>query len=195
MRELDVTQAEHDSELLAGGRIFPASLALDIARAYAQKFGYALANSDSGESTTQTQPFLESTPTLGNQWITLLVAHGATVAVITTSAITGKTNVWRAPAGSNLLTYAEAVSALLVEQPISGYQIGSGGNYPQAIEPRPIFPPGHGLQFVMTITTNTSKTAVLDNVIMDARTQKIVAISPATPPVTPPSLITCKQGS
>jgi hypothetical protein len=185
---LSASQAEADPQLVALGNIYPESLALRIASAYAYKYGNANKlwthkgqfDVDEEVSEGNTQPYLEDFKGLGMQWVTTLKPNGETYttgAIITTSAINGQTRIWLTNPKEPLIDSRKAIEIVRGE-PISGVTFAnpgaedSGGKY-FAIEPRQVFPPGWGLQFLVTIVPSEETRISLSEVV-DASTQQVV---------------------
>ena len=192
MTKISAKQAETDPELVSYGHIFPAGLALRIAQAYAYKYGISNklwthkgqynVNEEGSEEEVNTQPYLEDFKQLGLQWVTTMKPTGKTYttgAIITTSAINGATRIWFTSNTSTLISAGRAVeivrgqSGLGVVFADAGAE-DSGGKY-FAIEPRQIFPAGHGLEYLVSVVPSTETRTTL-NVIVDAHTQSVVAV-------------------
>jgi len=186
---LSAKQAEADPLLVSSGHIFPAGLARRMAQAYAYKYGIAnklfthkgqLDVEETEEGNTQ--PYLEDFQNIGTQWVTTLKPTGSTFttgAVITTSAINGQTRIWRIPADTSLIGGEKAIE-IVRGQPGLGVTFANTGSSDEggkflAIEPRQVFPPGRGLQFLVSVAPS-AKTRVSLNVVVDARSQSVVAV-------------------
>jgi len=181
---LSVAEAEANPTLVEAGHIFPAGLALRIAEAYAYKRGiannffthkeqYAVGTVE-GENQ---QPYLEDFKNLGMQWVTILEPQGQTYstgAVITTSAINGQTRIWKTGLSAALIGPEKAVEVLKGQAGL-GVNLNESGY--EAIEPRQVFPPGHGLEFLISIVpTSQEPVRITENAVVDAHTQQVVAV-------------------
>jgi hypothetical protein len=196
-KKLSAAQAESDRELVATGHIFPAGLALRMAQSYAYKNGIANkifthkeqydVDEEASAKETDEQPYLEDFKSLGTQWVTTMKPNGSTYstgAIITTSVINGETRIWLTPKQTPLIDAGKAIE-IVRGQPIAGVTFANanssdvGGKY-LAIEPRQVFPPGHGLQFLVSVVPS-EETRVSLNIVVDARTQSVAGIFQADP--------------
>ena len=88
-----------------------------------------------------------------------------------TSAITGKTRIWRTPLDSS---YLGNDRALAIVQSEAG--LGINWNNYNPVEPREVFPPHQGLQFLVSIIPANQAARVTLNVIVDAKSQSVVGV-------------------
>jgi hypothetical protein len=100
----------------------------------------------------------------------------AASAIFLTDATTGRTRIWRVPERTSLSGNRRAIQAVKAVS-IPGVDFGDetpgSGNF-RVVEPRPVFVDGH-LVYLTSIIPNSAN-AVSKTVIVDAETNKLVAI-------------------
>ena len=132
------------------------------------------------DTETNRQPYLvDFGPAgLGPQWVTVAEPYGrafAASAIFLTDATTGRTRIWRVPQRTSLSGNRRALQAVRAVS-IPGIDFGDApgtGNF-RVVEPRPVFVKGH-LVYLTSIIPTTAN-AVSKTVVVDAETNKLVAI-------------------
>ena len=116
---------------------------------------------------------------LGTQWVSVAEPYGrafAASAIFLTDATTGRTRIWRVPERTSLSGNRRAIQAVKAVS-IPGIDFGDetpgSGNF-RVVEPRPVFVDGR-LVYLTSIIPNSAN-AVSKTVIVDAETNKLVAI-------------------
>jgi hypothetical protein len=189
IEDLSPAAAARRPELAETGRIFPDTQARRIQDAYQYKRG--LWNAWFGhvdqtrieDTESNHQPYLVDfgAAGLGPQWVTVAEPYGrafAASAIFLTDATTGKTRIWRVPQRTSLSGNRRALQAVRAVS-IPGIDFGDGaggagsGNF-RVVEPRPVFVKGR-LVYLTSIIPTTAN-AVSKTVIVDAETNKLVAI-------------------
>jgi hypothetical protein len=179
--------------LVNSGRIFPEGLARRYADVYAYKKGLwnklftHTQQFDVADTGSNPQPYLEDFKNLGMQWVTTLKPAGSTFTtggIMTTSALTGETRIWLTPPNNAYIGNTKAIE-IVRGAPGLGVVFAdpnatdAAGKF-LAIEPRQIFPPGHTLQFLVSVVP-FAETRVSLNVIVDAQQQSVAAVFQANP--------------
>ena len=126
------------------------------------------------------QPYLiDFGAELGPQWVTVAEPYGrafAASAVFLTDATTGRTRIWRVPRTTSLSGNRRALQAVRAVS-IPGVDFGDGtpgsGNF-RVVEPRPVFVRDR-VVYLTSIIPNSAN-AVSKTVVVDAETNKLVAI-------------------
>ena len=187
IEDLEPEEAARRPELARTGRIFPDTQARRIQDAYQYKGGLWNAWFVHEDQTRITdteinrQPYLVDfgEDGLGTQWVTVAEPYGrafAASAIFLTDATTGRTRIWRVPARTSLSGNRRAIQAVKAVS-IPGIDFGDetpgSGNF-RVVEPRPVFVDGR-LVYLTSIIPNSAN-AVSKTVIVDAETNKLVAI-------------------
>jgi hypothetical protein len=187
IEDLEPEEAARRPELAITGRIFPDTQARRIQDAYQYKRGVWNAwfvHEDQTRITdteTNRQPYLVDfgADGLGPQWVTVAEPYGrafAASAIFLTDAVSGRTRIWRVPRRTSLSGNRRAIQAVLAVS-IPGVDFSAGGagsgNF-RVVEPRPVFVNG-GVVYLTSIIP-TSANAVSKTVVVDAETNKLVAI-------------------
>ena len=187
IEDLEPEEAAKRPELATTGRVFPDTQARRVQDAYQYKKGLWNAWFVHEDQTRITdteinrQPYLVDfgDDGLGMQWVTVAEPYGrafAASAIFLTDATTGRTRVWRVPARTSLSGNRRAIQAVKAVS-IPGIDFGDAtpgsGNF-RVVEPRPVFVEGR-LVYLSSIIPNSAN-AVSKTVIVDAETNKLVAI-------------------
>jgi hypothetical protein len=187
IEDLTPEEAARRPELARSGRIFPDTQARRIQDAYQYKRGIWNAwfvHEDQTRVTdteTNRQPYLVDfgAAGLGPQWVTVAEPYGrafAASAIFLTDAVTGHTRIWRLPRRTSLSGNRRALQTVRTVA-IPGVDFGGGtggtGNF-RVVEPRPVFVKGH-VVYLTSIIPNSAN-AVSKTVVVDAETNKLVAI-------------------
>ena len=187
IEDLEPDEAARRPELAETGRVFPDTQARRVQDAYQYKEGLWNAWFVHEDQTRITdteinrQPYLVDfgDDGLGMQWVTVAEPYGrafAASAIFLTDAVTGRTRVWRVPARTSLSGNRRAIQAVKAVS-IPGIDFGDAtpgsGNF-RVVEPRPVFVEGR-LVYLSSIIPNSAN-AVSKTVIVDAETNKLVAI-------------------
>jgi hypothetical protein len=187
IEDLSPEEAARRPELARTGRIFPDTQARRVQEAYQYKGGlwnawFVHENQTRIEDTeVNRQPYLVDfgDKGLGTQWVTVAEPYGrafAASAIFLTDATTGRTRIWRVPERTSLSGNRRAIQAVKAVS-IPGIDFGDetpgSGNF-RVVEPRPVFVRGH-LVYLTSIIPNSAN-AVSKTVIVDAETNKLVAI-------------------
>ena len=187
IEDLEPGEAAERPELARTGRIFPDTHARRLHDAYAYDRGIWNAwfvhenQTQISDTETNRQPYLIDfgEPGLGLQWVTVAEPYGrafAASAVFLTDATTGKTRIWRVPRETSLSGNRRALQAVRAVS-IPGVDFGDGspgsGNF-RVVEPRPVFVDGR-VVYLTSIIPNSAN-AVSKTVVVDAETNKLVAI-------------------
>jgi hypothetical protein len=187
IEDLEPEEAARRPHLANTGRIFPDTQARRVQDAYQYKRGLWNAWFVHEDQTRITdteinrQPYLVDfgDDGLGMQWVTVAEPYGrafAASAIFLTDAITGRTRIWRVPARTSLSGNRRAIQAVKAVS-IPGIDFGDAtpgsGNF-RVVEPRPVFVEGR-LVYLSSIIPNSAN-AVSKTVIVDAETNKLVAI-------------------
>ena len=186
IEDLEPAEAARRPELATTGRIFPDTQARRIQDAYRYRRGLWNAwfvHEDQTQITdteANRQPYLIDFPgELGPQWVTVAEPYGrasAASAIFLTDAVTGRTRIWRVPRTTSLSGNRRALQAVRAVS-IPGIDFGDGGagsgNF-KVVEPRPVFV--HGRLVYLTSIIPTSANAVSKTVVVDAETNKLVAV-------------------
>jgi hypothetical protein len=188
MEDLSPRQAMGRPELARSGRLFPETLARDIAEAHGYRNG-ARAVIDDAARTEISDPPGNPQPYLTNlgdgrvRWVT--VAHPAgdrsTIsAVFLTDSSTGATDIWRPPHGTRLLSNTGAAD-LVWKLPLewTGCCDSDDNDWwlRKVVEPTPVFSRGR-LYYVVHVVPNPDHLAtgepVDETVVVDAERGRIV---------------------
>jgi hypothetical protein len=187
IEDLEPEQAARRPELALTGRIFPDTQARRIQEAYQYKGGvwnawFVHENQTRITDTEENrQPYLVDFGKhgIGLQWVSVAEPYGrafAASAIFLTDATTGHTRIWRVPERTSLSGNRRAIQAVKAVS-IPGIDFGNAtqgsGNF-RVVEPRPVFVNG-GLVYLTSIIPNSAN-AVSKTVIVDAETNKLVAI-------------------
>ena len=186
IEDLEPEEAAKRPELAQTGRIFPDTQARRIQDAYQYKGGIWNAwfvhenQTRITDTETNRQPYLVDfgAAGLGAQWVTVAEPYGrafAASAIFLTDATTGRTRIWRVPQRTSLSGNRRALQAVRAVS-IPGIDFGDApgtGNF-RVVEPRPVFVKGHVVYLTSIIPTTAN--AVSKTVVVDAETNKLVAI-------------------
>jgi hypothetical protein len=185
MEDLSPEEAEERPFIVQSGRLFPESLARRIQESYQYKGGI-LNRLFTHEEQTQisdtgsnSQPYLMDFGSEGTKWVSTAQPYGkaqATNAIFLTDTVTGKTEVWHVPEGQAYTGNSKALDiarALSIPGITYAGADDSAGKF-EAVEPRPIIVGGQ-LQFMVSVIPH-SKTTVTKTVIVDAESNKVVAV-------------------
>ena len=187
IEDLEPEEAARRPDLARTGRIFPDTQARRIQDAYQYKGGLWNAwfvhenQTRITDTETNRQPYLVDfgDDGLGLQWVTVAEPYGrafAASAIFLTDAVDGSTRLWRVPARTSLSGNRRAIQAVKAVS-IPGIDFGDetpgSGNF-RVVEPRPVFVRGR-LVYLSSIIPNSAN-AVSKTVIVDAETNKLVAI-------------------
>jgi len=187
IEDLEPEEAARRPELARSGRIFPDTQARRIQEAFQYKRGVWNAwfvhedQTRIEDTETNRQPYLvDFGPAgLGPQWVTVAEPYGrafAASAIFLTDAITGRTRLWRVPRSTSLSGNRRALQTVRTVA-IPGVDFGDGaggsGNF-RVVEPRPVFVAGR-VVYLASIIPNSAN-AVSKTVVVDAQTNKLVAI-------------------
>jgi len=187
MEDLSPEEAEKRPFIVRSGRMFPEALAREIQESYQYKGGILnrwLTHKDQtqiADTGSNNQPYLMDFGREGAKWVSTAQPYGkaqATNAIFLTDTITGETEVWHVPedeaytGNSKALDIVRALSmpGITFSAP---HAKDSAGKF-EAVEPRPIIVNGR-FQFMVSVIPN-SKTTVTKTVIIDAKTNKAVAV-------------------
>ncbi|HEX8157716.1 MAG TPA: hypothetical protein VF526_10060 [Solirubrobacteraceae bacterium] len=187
IEDLEPEEAVRRPELAISGRIFPDTQARRIQEAYQYKRGVWNAwfvhedQTRIEDTESNRQPYLVDfgATGLGPQWVTVAEPYGrafAASAIFLTDAVTGRTRIWRVPRRMSLSGNRRALQAVRAVS-IPGVDFADGprgsGNF-RVVEPRPVFV--NGRLVYLTSIIPTSANAVSKTVVVDAETNKLVAI-------------------
>ncbi|HYF28735.1 MAG TPA: hypothetical protein VD931_23540, partial [Baekduia sp.] len=186
IEDLEPEEAARRPELARSGRIFPDTQARRLHDAYQYRRGLWNAwfvHEDQTQITdteANRQPYLvDFGKELGVQWVTVAEPYGrafAASAIFLTDAVTGRTRIWRVPRRTSLSGNRRALQAVRAVS-IPGIDFGDGvrgsGNF-RVVEPRPVFVRGRLVYLASIIPTSAN--AVSKTVVVDAETNKLVAI-------------------
>jgi hypothetical protein len=187
MEDLSPEEAEERPFIVRSGRMFPEALARQIQESYQYKGGILnrwLTHEDQTEiadTGSNSQPYLMDFGEEGTKWVSTAQPYGkaqATNAIFLTDTITGDTEVWHVPkdeaytGNSKVLDIVRALSMPGIT--FSAPQSREAGGKFEAVEPRPVIVNGR-FQFMVSVIPN-SKTTVTKTVIIDAETNKAVAV-------------------
>ena len=187
IEDLEPEEAARRPELALTGRIFSDTQARRVQEAYQYKRGLWNAWFVHEDQTRITdtevnrQPYLVDFGEngLGMQWVSVAEPYGrafAASAIFLTDAVTGHTRIWRVPERTSLSGNRRAIQAVKAVS-IPGIDFGDetpgSGNF-RVVEPRPVFVKGR-LVYLTSIIPNSAN-AVSKTVIVDAETNKLVAI-------------------
>jgi hypothetical protein len=186
IEDLSPAEAARRPELAHTGRLFPDTQARRIHDAYQYNRGLWNAwfvhenQTQITDTETNRQPYLiDFAGPLGPQWVTVAEPYGrgfAASAIFLTDATTGHTRIWRVPRTKSLSGNRRALQAVRAVS-IPGVDFGDGtpgsGNF-RVVEPRPVFVKGR-VVYLTSIIPNSAN-AVSKTVVVDAETNKLVAI-------------------
>ncbi|MGH2944588.1 MAG: hypothetical protein ACRDLN_17635, partial [Solirubrobacteraceae bacterium] len=187
IEDLEPGEAARRPALARTGRIFPDTQARRIQDAFQYNRGVWNAWFVHEDQTRITdteanrQPYLVDfgAAGLGPQWVTVAEPFGrafAASAIFLTDAVTGRTRIWRVPRRTSLSGNRRALQAVRAVS-IPGIDFGDdtagSGNF-RVVEPRPVFVRGR-LVYLTSIIPTTAN-AVSKTVVVDAETNKLVAI-------------------
>jgi len=187
IEDLKPEEAARRPDLAISGRIFPDTQARRVQDAYQYKRGLWNAwfvhedQTRINDTELNRQPYLVDfgATGLGLQWVTVAEPYGrafAASAIFLTDAVTGHTRIWRVPSRRSLSGNVRAIQAVKAVS-IPGIDFGDAtagsGNF-RVVEPRPVFVKGR-LVYLSSIIPNSAN-AVSKTVIVDAETNKLVAI-------------------
>ncbi len=186
IEELEPEEAARRPELARSARVFPDTQARRVHDAYAYARGLWNAwfvHEDQTQITdteTNRQPYLiDFEGGLGLQWVTVAEPYGrafAASAIFLTDAVSGRTRIYRVPRRTSLSgnrRAIQAVRAVSIPGVDFGSERGASGNF-RVVEPRPVFVRGR-LVYLTSIIPNSAN-AVSKTVVVDAETNKLVAI-------------------
>ena len=187
IEDLEPEEAARRPELARSGRIFPDTQARRIQEAFQYKRGVWNAwfvhedQTRIEDTETNRQPYLvDFGPAgLGPQWVTVAEPYGrafAASAIFLTDAVTGRTRIWRVPRSTSLSGNRRAlqtVRTVAIPGVDFGDGVGGSGNF-RVVEPRPVFVAGR-VVYLASIIPNSAN-AVSKTVVVDAQTNKLVAI-------------------
>ncbi|MGI8728609.1 MAG: hypothetical protein ACR2LK_01180 [Solirubrobacteraceae bacterium] len=188
IEDLEPEEAARRPELAITGRVFSDTQARRIHDAYQYKGGLWNAWFVHEDQTRVTDTEVNRQPYLvdfgkdgiGLQWVTVAEPYGRAFAasvIFLTDATNGRTRVWRVPERTSLSGNRRAIQAVKAVS-IPGVDFGDetpgSGNF-RVVEPRPVFVKDGGLVYLTSIIP-TSNNAVSKTVIVDAETNKLVAI-------------------
>jgi hypothetical protein len=186
IEDLEPQEAARRPELARTGRVFPDKLARRLHDAYRYRRGIWNAwfvhedQTSISDTEDNRQPYLVNfAGDLGPQWVTVAEPYGRAFAanvIFLTDAATGHTRIWRVPRGTSLSGNRRALQAVRAVS-IPGVDFGDGspgsGNF-RVVEPRPVFV--RNRLVYLTSIIPTSANAVSKTVVVDAETNKLVAI-------------------
>ena len=190
IEDLEPEEAARRPELAQTGRVFSDTQARRVQEAYQYKGGLWNAwfvhenQTRITDTETNRQPYLVDfgEAGLGLQWVSVAEPYGrafAASAIFLTDATTGQTRIWRVPARRSFSGNRRALQAVRAVS-IPGIDYGDGGpgasgtgNF-RVVEPRPVFVKGR-LVYLASII-NKERNAVVKTVVVDAETNKLVAI-------------------
>jgi hypothetical protein len=186
IEDLEPSEAARRPEIAGSGRLFPDTQARRIHDAYQYNRGLWNAwfvhenQTQITDTETNRQPYLiDFAGRLGPQWVTVAEPYGrafAASAIFLTDAVTGHTRIWRVPRTTSLSGNRRALQAVRAVS-IPGVDFGDGtpgsGNF-RVVEPRPVFVRGR-VVYLTSIIPNSAN-AVSKTVVVDAETNKLVAI-------------------
>jgi hypothetical protein len=187
IEDLSPAQAARRPELALSGRIFPDTQARRVQDAYQYKKGIWntwFVHEDQtqiADTESNRQPYLVDfgAAGLGPQWVTVAEPYGrafAASAIFLTDAVTGRTRIWRVPRNTSLsgnVRALQTVRTVAIPGVDFGNAAGASGNF-RVVEPRPVFVAGHLVYLASIIPTSAN--AVSKTVVVDAETNKLVAI-------------------
>jgi hypothetical protein len=186
IEDLELAEAARRPELARTGRLFSDTQARRIHDAYRYHGGLWNAwfvhenQTQITDTEINRQPYLINfRGGLGPQWVTVAEPHGrafAASAIFLTDAVTGRTRIWRVPRRTSLSGNRRAIQAVRAVS-IPGVDFGDGtpgsGNF-RVVEPRPVFVRDR-VVYLTSIIPNSAN-AVSKTVVVDAETNKLVAI-------------------
>ena len=186
IEDLEPGEAARRPEIATTGRLFPDTQARRIHDAYQYNRGLWNAwfvhenQTRITDTETNRQPYLiHFAGRLGPQWVTVAEPYGrafAASAIFLTDAVTGQTRIWRVPPRTSLSGNRRALQAVRAVS-IPGIDFGDGtpgsGNF-RVVEPRPVFVKNR-VVYLTSIIPNSAN-AVSKTVVVDAETNKLVAI-------------------
>jgi hypothetical protein len=186
IEDLEPDEAARRPEIAGSGRLFPDTQARRLHDAYQYHRGLRNAwfvheeQTQISDTESNPQPYLiDFGGDLGAQWVTVAEPYGrafAASAVFLTDAVTGKTRIWRVPSDRSLSGNRRALQAVRAVS-IPGIDFGddrsAGGNF-RVVEPRPVFVRDRLVYLASIIPTSAN--AVSKTVVVDAETNKLVAI-------------------
>jgi hypothetical protein len=186
IEDLEPDEAARRPEIAETGRVFPDTQARRIHDAYQYRRGLWNAwfvheeQTQISDTESNPQPYLiDFGGDLGTQWVTVAEPYGrafAASAVFLTDTVTGKTRIWRVPSDQSLSGNRRALQAVRAVS-IPGIDFGDDastrGNF-RVVEPRPVFVRGRLVYLASIIPTSAN--AVSKTVVVDAETNKLVAI-------------------
>jgi len=186
IEDLEPREAARRPEIAGTGRLFPDTQARRIHDAYQYNRGLWNAwfvhenQTQITDTELNRQPYLiHFAGRLGPQWVTVAEPYGrgfAASAIFLTDAVTGHTRIWRVPRRTSLSGNRRALQAVRAVS-IPGVDFGDGspgsGNF-RVVEPRPVFVKGR-VVYLTSIIPNSAN-AVSKTVVVDAETNKLVAI-------------------
>ncbi|MEA2285150.1 MAG: hypothetical protein QOJ21_1193 [Solirubrobacteraceae bacterium] len=186
IEDLEPAEAARRPELARTGRLFSDTQARRIHDAYRYRGGLWNAwfvhenQTQITDTELNRQPYLiDFRGGLGPQWVTVAEPHGrafAASAIFLTDAVTGRTRIWRVPRRTSLSGNRRALQAVRAVS-IPGVDFGDGtpgsGNF-RVVEPRPVFVRDR-VVYLTSIIPNSAN-AVSKTVVVDAETNKLVAI-------------------
>jgi hypothetical protein len=186
IEDLELAEAARRPELAGTGRLFSDTQARRIHDAYRYHGGLWNAwfvhenQTQITDTEINRQPYLiDFKGGIGPQWVTVAEPHGrafAASAIFLTDALTGRTRIWRVPRRTSLSGNRRALQAVRAVS-IPGVDFGDGtpgsGNF-RVVEPRPVFVRDR-VVYLTSIIPNSAN-AVSKTVVVDAETNKLVAI-------------------
>jgi hypothetical protein len=186
IEDLELGEAARRPELARAGRLYSDTQARRVQDAYRYRGGLWNAwfvhenQTQITDTDANRQPYLiDFRGALGPQWVTVAEPHGrafAASAIFLTDAVTGRTRIWRVPRRTSLSGNRRALQAVRAVS-IPGVDFGDGspgsGNF-RVVEPRPVFVRGR-VVYLTSIIPNSAN-AVSKTVVVDAETNKLVAI-------------------
>ena len=185
IEDLEPAEAARRPELARTGRLVPDTHARRLHDAFQYDRGLWNAwfvhedQTQISDTETNRQPYLVNFRGQNPQWVTVAEPYGrafAASAVFLTDAVTGKTRIWRVPRRTSLSGNRRALQAVRAVS-IPGVDFGDGspgsGNF-RVVEPRPVFVDGRVVYLTSIIPTTAN--AVSKTVVVDAETNKLVAI-------------------
>jgi hypothetical protein len=195
LEDLSPREAIARPELAAAGHVFPETLARDIAEAYGYRAGLLTRlhrdrtvisdpKSTDDYKVGNPQPYLTNLGDGRVRWVT--IAHpasddGVVSAVFLTDGVTGRTEVWHAPAGSRALSNGGAIavaSRLHVKWTKHDFLADEDEAIRRATEPRAVFLRGRLYYVVSIVPANGLRTPqpVDRTVVIDALQRRIVRV-------------------
>ncbi len=186
IEDLEPEEAARRPELAETGRIFSDTQARRLQDAFEYEGGIWNAwfvhenQTRITDTEANPQPYLiDFGAELGPQWVSVAEPYGrafAASAIFLTDATTGRTRIWRVPRTTSLSGNRRALQAVRAVS-IPGVDFGDGtpgsGNF-RVVEPRPVFVRDR-VVYLTSIIPNSAN-AVSKTVVVDAETNKLVAI-------------------